>query len=89
MKSATLMRSACALLAICCLPQLAAPARSAELPSYFKTIVGTSETSRGEIANKDILQLNTTMFELYGDAARIFQKNILAQHPVILGLFSG
>src|SRR5262245_66372018 len=29
------------------------------------------------------------MFELYGDAAQIFKKNILAQHPVILGLFSG
>jgi len=88
-KSATLMRSACALLAICCLPQFAAPARAAELPSYFKAIVGTSETSRGEIANKDILQLNTTMFELYGDAGQKFQKTILAQHPVILGLFTG
>ena len=29
------------------------------------------------------------MFELYGDAAKVFQKNILAKHPVILGLFSG
>jgi hypothetical protein len=87
-KSLIVMRSACALLAVC-LPQLAAPARAAELPSYFKTIVGTSETSRGEIANKDILQLNTTMFELYGDAAQKFKQTILAQHPVILGLFSG
>jgi hypothetical protein len=88
-KSATVMRSACALLAICCLPQFAAPARAAEVPSYFKPIVGTWETSRGEIANRDILQLNTTMFELYGDAAQKFKQTILAQHPVILGLFSG
>jgi hypothetical protein len=29
------------------------------------------------------------MFGLYDAAGRIFQKNILAQHPVILGLFSG
>jgi hypothetical protein len=29
------------------------------------------------------------MFELYGDAAKVFQKNILSKHPVILGLFSG
>ena len=29
------------------------------------------------------------MFELYGNAAQIFKKNILAEHPVILGLFSG
>jgi hypothetical protein len=36
-----------------------------------------------------MLALNTGMFELYGDAAQIFQKNILGKHPVILGLFSG
>jgi hypothetical protein len=36
-----------------------------------------------------MLALNTGMFELYGDAARIFQSNILSKHPVILGLFSG
>jgi hypothetical protein len=88
-KSVIAMRSACALLAVWCLPQFAAPARTAELPSYFKPIVGTWETSRGEIANRDILQLNTTMFELYGDAAQKFKQTILAQHPVILGLFSG
>jgi hypothetical protein len=29
------------------------------------------------------------MFGLYADASRIFQKNILAQHPIILGLFTG
>jgi hypothetical protein len=29
------------------------------------------------------------MFELYDNAARIFQNNILSKHPVILGLFSG
>src|SRR5262245_23777477 len=88
-KSVIAMRSAGALLAVWCLPQFAAPAWAAELPSYFKPIVGTWETSRGEIANRDILQLNTTMFELYGDAAQKFKQTILVQHPVILGLFSG
>jgi hypothetical protein len=29
------------------------------------------------------------MFALYADAGRVFQKNFLAQHPLILGLFSG
>ena len=29
------------------------------------------------------------MFDLYANASQIFQKNILAEHPVILGLFSG
>jgi hypothetical protein len=65
------------------------PAGAADVPEYFNTIVGTETTTPGDIANKDVLQLNTTMFELYGDAGQIFRKNILAKHPVILGLFSG
>jgi hypothetical protein len=64
-------------------------AQAADLPTYFNEIVGTQTTSPAEIGTKNILQLNTTMFELYGDAAQLFKKNILAQHPVILGLFSG
>src|SRR5262249_23057668 len=76
------------------LPALAAiengsPARAAEVPPYFKPIVGTETSSAAEIGTKNVLQLNTTMFELYGDAAQIFKKNILARHPVILGLSSG
>ena len=59
------------------------------MPSYFKEIVGTQTASPAEIGTKNILQLNTTMFELYGDAGQLFKKNILAQHPLILGLFSG
>src|SRR5215472_1757003 len=62
---------------------------AAELPTYFKPIVGTQAPSAAEVGTKNVLQLNTTMFELYGDAAQIFKKNILAQNPVILGLFSG
>ena len=64
-------------------------AHAADLPSYFNEIVGTETASPAEIGTKNILQLNTTMFELYGDAGRVFKKNILAQHPLILGLFSG
>jgi hypothetical protein len=64
-------------------------ARAAELPDYFKPIVDTQAPSANEVGTKNVLQLNTTMFELYGDAAQIFKKNILAKHPVILGLFSG
>jgi hypothetical protein len=67
----------------------AGPSHAAELPSYFKDIVGTETASPAEIGTKNILQLNTTMFELYGDAGQVFKKNILAQHPLILGLFSG
>ena len=65
------------------------PARAAEVPPEFRAILGTQTATAAEIGTKDVLQLNTTMFELYGDAGRIFQKNILGQHPVILGLFSG
>lgn len=66
-----------------------APARAAEMPSYFKEIVGTETATPAEIGTKNVLQLNTTMFELYGNAAQVFKKNILSEHPVILGLFSG
>ena len=56
-----------------------AAARAAELPSYFKEIVSTQTSSPAEIGTRDVLQLNKTMFELYGDAAKIFRKNILGQ----------
>jgi hypothetical protein len=65
------------------------PAGAADVPEYFNTVVGTENATPADIGTKDVLQLNTTMFELYGDAGQIFRKNILAKHPVILGLFSG
>jgi hypothetical protein len=59
------------------------------LPSYMEPISGLTTTTPADIATKDMLALNSGMFELYGDAAKVFQANILAKHPVILGLFSG
>jgi hypothetical protein len=59
------------------------------LPPYMAPIAGKTVAAPADIATKDVLALNTGMFELYGDAAKIFQKNILSRHPVILGLFSG
>src|SRR6478672_11411645 len=64
-------------------------ANAQSLPSYMAPIAGPTSTTPGEIATNDMLARNTGMFELYGDAAKIFQKNILSNHPVILGLFSG
>ncbi len=64
-------------------------ANAADVPSYFKEIVGSQTASPAEIGTKNILQLNTTMFELYDNAGQIFRRNILAEHPLILGLFSG
>ena len=58
-------------------------------PTYMEPIAGHTASTPAETATKNVLALNTGMFELYGDAAKIFQKNFLGKHPVILGLFSG
>jgi hypothetical protein len=63
--------------------------RATELPAYMRPIAGAVTTSPAEVANDNVLALNTSMFQLYGDASKVFQRNILAQHPIILGLFSG
>ena len=74
---AAIMLSACGL------------ANAQTLPAYMAPISGKTAATPSDTATKDMLALNTGMFELYGDAAKIFQKNILSKHPVILGLFSG
>ena len=66
-----------------------APSRAQELPGHLQTLVGTTTPGAGVVETKDVLQLNRSMFDLYGDAAAVFRKNILATHPVILALFSG
>ena len=71
------------------LASLSGVAAAAELPAFMQPIAGTATTTPTEVATQNVLALNTAMFSLYGEAGRIFQKNILAQHPVILGLFSG
>src|SRR5215471_3237456 len=60
-----------------------------DLPSYMAPILGRTVSSPAETATKNVLALNTAMFELYDNAAKIFEKNILSKQPVILGLFSG
>lgn len=68
----------------------AVPAAQADsLPAYMQPIAGLTSSSEAETATRDVLALNTGMFELYGEAAKVFRKNILSRHPVILGLFSG
>jgi hypothetical protein len=52
--------------------------------------ISTINTSTPQdTATKNVLALNPSMFELYGNSLHIFEKNILAKHPVILALFSG
>jgi hypothetical protein len=84
----TIVGGACALL-LPIVAGLSSPLRAADVPTYFKDIIGTEAATRAETSTKNILQLNTIMFELYGDAAQVFRRNILAEHPVILGMFSG
>src|SRR5437660_10316039 len=60
-----------------------------DLPSYMAPISGRTVSSPAETATKNVLALNTGMFELYDNAHKIFESNILNKHPVILGLFSG
>jgi hypothetical protein len=62
---------------------------AAELPPDLKLLVGTPPRSAADLETQNILQLNTSMFELYGEAGKAFSRNIRANHPIILGLFSG
>jgi hypothetical protein len=55
----------------------------------MKPISGRTVSTPADTATKNILALNTGMFELYDNASKIFERNILSKHPVILGLFSG
>jgi hypothetical protein len=84
----TLKRCACAV-AMSVALVAAGAAKAENLPAYMQAITGPTASSPGETATKNMLALNTGMFDLYGDAAKIFRKNILSRHPVILGLFSG
>src|SRR5262249_11094192 len=78
--------SACALISFALI--LTTPVRGGDVPDYFKKILSVESTTPAEVGAKNILQLDTSMFELYGNAGQIFKKNILANHPIILGLFS-
>lgn len=59
------------------------------VPPYMDVIVGATVPTPAMTARQNVLALNTGMFELYGEAGQLVQGSILAQHPVILGLFSG
>jgi hypothetical protein len=65
------------------------PLPAADVPPYMEVLVGVQPQAPAETARQNVLALNTAMFGLYEDAGRILKKNILARHPVILGLFTG
>src|SRR5438445_6728245 len=84
-----LKRCAYATMASIMLLGLSPVAEAQDLPSFMAPIAGRPSSSPADTATKNVLALNTMMFELYDDAARVFQANLLSKHPVILGLFSG
>jgi hypothetical protein len=68
---------------------LTVAATAQDLPSYMGPIGGRTNSDAAGIATKNVLALNARMFELYDNSGKIFRQNLLARHPVILGLFSG
>ena len=84
-----LIRCAYATMTAIMLLGLGPVAQAQDLPSFMAPIAGRTASSPAETATKNVLALNSMMFELYDDAARVFQANILSKHPVILGLFTG
>ena len=70
-------------------PSIAETAASQTLPNYMDVIVGNGvSSSKSQVAEQNVLALDIAMFGLYDDAQTKFQKNFLAQHPVIMALFS-
>jgi hypothetical protein len=70
-------------------PSIAETASSQTLPNYMDVIVGNGvSSSKSQVAEQNVLALDSAMFGLYDDAQMKFQKNFLAQHPVIMALFS-
>ena len=86
MRIKSLLKSyACALM----LGALGTAVMAQDLPSYMAPIAGRTTSTPANTADENVLALNTGMFQLYDDAAKIFRKNFMSKHPVILGLFTG
>jgi hypothetical protein len=79
----------CACAALLATVVLGSLGHAADLPDYMQPIAGVVAVSPTEVANDNLLALNRSMFQLYDETGKLLQRNILAQHPVILGLFSG
>jgi hypothetical protein len=77
------------ILAFLLLAGSAAATRSEDLPSHMAPIAGRTTSNAASISNKDVLALNTSMFQHYAQASAVFRRNLLANRPIILALFSG
>lgn len=61
----------------------------ADKPAYMNVIAGHATTTKAQMAEENVLALNVAMFSYYDRALNLYQQRLLAQHPVILALFSG
>lgn len=61
----------------------------ADKPAYMNVIVGHATPTKAQVAEQNVLTLNVAMFGYYDRALNLYQQRLLAQHPVILALFSG
>jgi hypothetical protein len=83
-------RLAVGVMAVACATGTASAQQTGNIPGYLAGLLApTTPPTPATLATRDVLQLNTSMFALYENAARIFQANIMAKHPIILALFSG
>lgn len=80
-------RSASACIVALIAPLAGAPAYAQPAP-FMEPIAGAVASTPAAIATQNVLDLNSAMLELYGSAGRVFQRNIRANHPIILGMFS-
>jgi hypothetical protein len=66
------------------------PAAEAQTPpAYMDVIMGRATATPAQVAEDNVLALNVAMFGYYDRALKLYQQRLLAQHPVILALFSG
>jgi hypothetical protein len=74
-------------------PACIASSRAADpaVPDFMKNVVVNSAPplTKQELAFRDVYQLNTSMFTIYDNSLAIYQKNIRANVPLIMALFSG
>ena len=89
MRHIDVLKRANALMVYIVLASSAGAAAAQDLPSYMAPIGGRTTSDAAATARKDVLALNTMMFQLYDTSGAIFRRNLMAKHPIILGLFSG
>ena len=82
-------RCVCLLLISVALGGLTFAAMAEDLPSYMAPIAGRTNSNAATIATNNVLALNARMFDLYENSGKLFRQNLMAKHPIILGLFSG